>query len=204
MKDDTAPREAEPDLLKVSKFLSFVLRHRPEEIDLTLNKEGWAKTADLLDKAQRAGVHLTQGLLEEIVRSDKKGRYGLSEDGSRIRAVQGHSSSQVALSMKKTVPPRALYHGTAARHLAAIQKEGLVPQSRHHVHLSADVDTAITVGMRHAKKHSELVILVVDCNSMLTDGGEFFMAENGVWLANAVPAKYISTVPLPDRSKRRG
>lgn len=190
------------NLLKVSKFLSFVLRHRPEEIGLTLDKEGWASTADLIEKARRADVHLTQELLEEVVRTDDKGRYGLSSDRSRIRAVQGHSSLLVALSMKKTVPPLVLYHGTAARYMPAIQKEGLVPQSRHHVHLSADVETAQAVGLRHAKRQSELVVLVVDCKTMLADGGEFFLAENGVWLVKAVPAKYLRALPQPSGRKR--
>ncbi|KWA84135.1 hypothetical protein WL29_22490 [Burkholderia ubonensis] len=202
MNKETGVAAAPADLLDASRFLSFVLRHRPEEIGLTLDKEGWANIEDLIAKAQQARKRLTRELIEAVVMTDNKGRYGLSADGSRIRAVQGHSSNQVALSITKTVPPVALYHGTASRYLPAILKEGLVPQSRHYVHLSADVETAAAVGLRHAKKQAEVVILTIDCKAMLAEGGEFFLAENGVWLAKAVPARFLKTEPPSAKAKR--
>ena len=171
---------------KTSKFLSYVLRHRPDEIGLTLDAEGWASVAELIEKSKSAGTVLTKELIEEIVRANDKQRFALSDDGSRIRAHQGHSV-KVELNLPPREPPELLYHGTATRFLDAIRKEGLKAMSRQHVHLSPDEQTAHKVGQRHGKP----VILTIKSGEMWRAGQLFFLSENGVWLTEKVETKYI-------------
>jgi putative RNA 2'-phosphotransferase len=175
-------------LVHTSKFLSLVLRHDPASVGLTLDDAGWVAVDDLLAAAARAGVALDRPLLERVVRENDKQRFALSPDGARIRANQGHSVP-VELGLTPTEPPETLYHGTAARNVEAILREGLRPGSRTHVHLSADEKTATTVGKRHG---GETVVLRVSAGAMHRAGHELYLSENGVWLAKTVPAEFIS------------
>ena len=122
---------------RLSKFLSLILRHKPQLIGLELDPQGWADTDDLLDKCNQFGKKLDKETLLHIVANDNKKRYSFSEDGSKIRASQGHSI-KVELGYTAQVPPRLLYHGTATRFLNSIMEEGLIKGKRHHVHLSAE------------------------------------------------------------------
>lgn len=175
---------------KVSKFLSYVLRHKPEEIGISLSKDGWVPVVKLIEatneKSEKNGFILDMSLLEVVVAEDKKGRYSFSENKELIRANQGHST-KVDLGLKNVVPPTILYHGTVEKVLPLIKKEGLKPMSRHAVHLSKDVETAKVVGSRRGKA----IILVVDSKSMFADGYKFQCSENGVWLTSEVPSRYI-------------
>lgn len=180
------------DLTKKSVFLSFVLRHKPEEIDINLDVDGWTNIETLITNANKRNHGLTRAMIETIVAEDKKGRYQISEDGSQIRAVQGHSTKQVDLTFTEKTPPPKLFHGTSKKFLTSIKKTGLQPQTRQYVHLSDDLQTAKTVGMRHAKVEQDLIILQIDTTSMLQDDYKFQLADNGVWLTKQVPFKYIS------------
>ena len=182
------------NLTKKSVFLSFVLRHKPEEIGITLDVEGWTDINTLIIKAGNRNEQFTKDMISQIVAEDKKGRYQISEDGSKIRAVQGHSTKSVDLTFTEKVPTTKLYHGTSKKYMASIEKGGLQPQTRQYVHLSADLKTAKTVGMRHAKSDNDLVILEIDTEQMVADKFKFYLADNGVWLATAVPYKYIIVV----------
>lgn len=174
------------DTLKsVSKFLSYILRHCPESIGLTLDAQGWALVDDVLEKAP-AKYGLTRELLNDVVVTNDKQRFKLSEDGAFIRASQGHSIP-VELNLSAMAPPDVLFHGTATRFLASIMASGLKVGQRQHVHLSADIPTAVAVGRRYGK----VVILTVDAAAMYTDGYAFYFSENGVWLSGEVPAKYL-------------
>lgn len=174
------------DHAKISRFLSYVLRHEPHAIGLSLDGQGWAAVDELIGKAQASGTPLDRETLFEIVSTSDKKRFTLSEDRHFIRAAQGHSV-EVDLGLPPVPPPDALFHGTAMRFLESILAEGLRPGSRRKVHLSADEATALKVGMRHGKP----VVLKVDSASMAKDGLAFWQAENGVWLTDAVPAKYL-------------
>ena len=169
---------------QTSKFMSLVLRHKPETIGLALDAEGWASVPDLLARMAAHGHRLSRAELEALVAQNDKKRFTL--DGDRIRAAQGHSI-EVALGLEPVTPPDVLYHGTASRFVAAIRVEGLTRQSRRHVHLSPDVATATSVGQRHGKPH----IFTVDTVRMVRDGHVFFQAENGVWLTERVPPDYL-------------
>jgi putative RNA 2'-phosphotransferase len=170
-----------------SKFLSFVLRHEPQSIGLTLDVEGWAEIDALIAAAAKHRRSLDRALIEHVVATSEKKRFALSADGARIRAVQGHSTSSVAMSLAPKVPPERLYHGTAQRFLTPIREQGLKPGSRHHVHLSEELGTATAVGQRHGTP----VVLIVEAGRMHAQGHVFHQAENGVWLTAAVPPQFL-------------
>lgn len=170
---------------KVSKFLSFVLRHKPEAINLELDTQGWAGISDLIEKAS-SEIPLTAELIKQFVVTNDKQRFSLSEDGQRIRANQGHSI-KVDLDLTPKTPPTNLYHGTATRFLPSILEKGLQPGQRHHVHLSIDIETATSVGQRYGKP----VILQVASGEMYQQGYVFFLSKNGVWLTECVPPELL-------------
>ena len=174
-------------LISVSKFLSLVLRHKPEAIGLVLDEAGWASVPALIALARKAGTHLSAEMISEVIASNDKQRFALSPDGQRIRANQGHSIP-VDLGLEPQQPPAVLYHGTATRFLDAILNEGLKPGNRQHVHLSPDEATASKVGKRHGKP----VILRVDTGLMYNDGHAFYQSQNGVWLTAHVPPTYLA------------
>ncbi len=174
------------NLARFSKFLSLVLRHRPDKIGVDLDKAGWAPVADLLAAAKRQGVNLTVEVLRQIVEQNDKKRFQLSEDGTKIRANQGHSIG-VELGLTPAKPPNLLFHGTAKHFVESIRKDGIARRRRDHVHLSADIVTAIKVGSRHGTP----VVLTVQAGRMQADGLQFFRSENGVWLTESVPSQYV-------------
>lgn len=176
----------DPALVRTSKFLSLVLRHRPEQIGITLDEAGWVDVEVLLAASARAGVRIDRAMLERVVAENDKQRFALSPDARRIRASQGHSV-RVELGLAPAPPPGVLYHGTADRFVAAIRREGLRPGRRTHVHLSGDEQTARAVGARHGAP----VVLRVQSGAMHAAGHAFYRAENGVWLADAVPPEFI-------------
>jgi putative RNA 2'-phosphotransferase len=174
-------------LVRFSKFISLVVRHQPEKYGLTLDEHGWAQIDDLIAVANRAGVPLTHAALQQIVAQNDKQRFAISEDGRAIRARQGHSIA-VDLELLPVEPPEQLYHGTAERFVPAILAQGLLRRSRQHVHLSADLPTAIKVGQRHGKP----VVFTVASGAMHHDGYHFYRSENGVWLVEVVPVAYLT------------
>jgi putative RNA 2'-phosphotransferase len=170
----------------LSKFLSFVLRHEPGAIGITLDRSGWVEIDHLLEQCRAHGKPLTRELLETIVATSPKQRFAISEDGRRIRASQGHSI-EVDLGYAPATPPAQLFHGTVPSSLASIRATGLQKRERHHVHLSPDVATARTVGMRRGTP----VVLRIAAGRMHGDGHVFFLSANGVWLTERVPPGYI-------------
>lgn len=177
---------ASPKDTSVSKLLSLVLRHEPGTIGITLDESGWTHVPALLDALSLHGKPIDRAELARIVRESDKQRFAFSEDGSKIRANQGHSV-QVELGYEARQPPELLFHGTVARFLDPIQREGLRKGERHHVHLSATRDLAATVG----KRRGAPVILEVTCGVMAREGFVFFVSTNGVWLTDHVPPRFL-------------
>ena len=173
-------------LQDTSKFISLILRHRPEVIGIPLDEHGWANVNDLI-----AGVARQQpfdaAMLDEIVATDAKQRYSFNADKTLIRANQGHSVA-VDVELEQKAPPMQLYHGTGEKYVSSIEAQGLLPRSRLYVHLSADMDTALKVGSRHGRP----VVYRIDAGRMARDGYLFYQSANGVWLTKAVPAAYLS------------
>ncbi|MDH3347421.1 MAG: RNA 2'-phosphotransferase [Desulfobulbaceae bacterium] len=170
-----------------SKFLSYILRHKPEVIELSLDEAGWAVVDELIFKAQRHGYGLDRDLIERVVVDNDKQRFCLNGDHSKIRANQGHSVV-VDLQLESQNPPSILFHGTAIRFLAGIMEQGLLAQERHHVHLSSNVAQAREVGRRHGKP----VVLSVAARHMVAAGHLFYLSRNGVWLTEHVPSQYLT------------
>lgn len=175
------------DKVQISRFLSYILRHAPESIGLTLDDQGWGEISKLIPLAQRNGTPLTLELIKDVVETNDKKRFAISsEDGLFIRAVQGHTL-KTTVDYQAITPPKILFHGTATRFIDSIFEQGLIPNGRQYVHLSQDYKTAVNVGSRHGKA----VVLTVDSEAMFSDGFEFYQADNGVWLTQAVPVKYL-------------
>ncbi|MEU1377144.1 RNA 2'-phosphotransferase [Streptomyces triculaminicus] len=170
--------------VRVSKYLSLHLRHQPESIGISLDAQGWVDVDVLLTAAAAHGFPVGRQELEHVVATNDKRRFAL--EGDRIRAQQGHSVA-VDLGLPAAEPPPYLYHGTVGRNVAAIRSEGLSPMNRHHVHLSADRETATRVGARRGKP----VVLAVDAAAMHAAGHVFRVTGNGVWLAERVPPRFL-------------
>lgn len=175
------------DLKKTSKHLSYLLRHKPESIGLELDSNGWANVAQLL-----LLTDISQDTLEEVVFTNDKQRFAFSPDGKMIRANQGHSVGGVELALNPTPPPEVLYHGTVSKFMESIQEQGLMKMNRHHVHLSATIDTAANVGSRRGKP----IVLNINASVMADEGFNFYLSNNGVWLTDEVPVKYIDIETL--------
>ena len=171
---------------KTSKFISLILRHKPETIGISLDEHGWANVDELISGIQKSRPFSMEDL-ERIVATDNKQRYSFNEDKSKIRANQGHSID-VDVELKEMTPPDVLYHGTGEKSVSFINKEGLKPMNRLYVHLSKDIETATKVGSRHGKS----VIYQIDCKTMVDDGYTFYYSENGVWLTKSVPEAYLT------------
>lgn len=170
-----------------SKFLSFVLRHEPGAVGITLDSGGWVEVNVLLDACAEHARPLSRAELDEVVATSPKQRFALSDDGQRIRANQGHSTA-VDLGYEPAEPPDVLFHGTVRRLLPSIRDKGLLRMERHHVHLSPDEATARAVGGRRGKP----VVLRIDARAMRVAGHAFFCTPNGVWLTDTVPSSFLA------------
>jgi putative RNA 2'-phosphotransferase len=175
---------------RISKFLSMVLRHKPENVGIVLDENGWTDVRVLLRQLNAHGQDVSLDVLKHVVDTNEKKRFAFNEDFSRIRANQGHSVA-VSLDYAPQEPPAALYHGTAEGFVASILATGLNKRSRHHVHLSTDITTATAVGQRQGKP----VVFVVSAGEMHKAGFEFFVSDNHVWLTDHVPAAYLKRLP---------
>lgn len=168
-----------------SKFISLILRHKPEVIGISLDEHGWANVDELIEGIAKQ-QHFDMAMLEEIVATDDKQRYSFNEDKMLIRANQGHSVS-VDVELEAVAPPKHLYHGTGEKYVALIEGQGLIPKSRLYVHLSSDYNTAEKVGSRHGKP----VVYRILAENMARDGYVFYKSVNGVWLTKIVPPQYF-------------
>lgn len=177
--------------VRLSRFISLILRHRPEAVGIQIERDGaWAEVDALMEGINKTGnYHIDRETLERIVASDRKGQYSFSPDGTKIRANQGHSID-VVIAMEHRTPPEYLYHGTAERFMESILEKGLLPGSRQYVHLSSDYETAVTVGYRHSKPDRP-VVLKVHAGQMAADGFDFMISDNGVWQIATVPPRYL-------------
>jgi len=174
--------------VRLSKRLSLVLRHRPETAGLTLDVNGWVPVADLI-----TALGVDRAELDLVVANNDKSRFAITRgtDGvERIRASQGHSRRvEVDLALEPAAPPAVLYHGTPAANRASILRDGLRPGTRHHVHLSMDVPTALVVGRRRS---ADVLVLRVAAGAMAAEGHVFHRSDNGVWLTAAVPPAHLT------------
>lgn len=176
------------DLTRISRFISLILRHKPETIGIELDGHGWADANELIK-----GVNTDFSTLERIVREDEKDRYSFNEDKTKIRANQGHSVN-VNVELEEKIPPDVLYHGTGQKYVDSINKTGLIPKTRLYVHMTEDLEVAKLTGQRHGK----LALYEIDAKQMTKDGIKFYESKNNVWLAKNVAAKYLRIISKND------
>lgn len=172
---------------KISKYLSYILRHNPGDIGVTPDQAGWVHVDTLLARSSKQGLTFSREELEEVVNRSSKQRFALSEDGAYIRANYGHSID-IDPGYTPKEPPEKLYHGTASRNLRSIREKGLHSGNRQYVHLSVTRDDAIAVGQRHGRP----VVLTIHSLKMFEEGISFYQSESGIWLTKRVPPEYIT------------
>ena len=177
---------SDKQITSISKFLSLVLRHQPEIIGIQLDQNGWADVAELIEKSNNYGVKFDKETLNHIVETNAKKRFAFNDTFDKIRASQGHSI-EIDLGYTNQMPPKILYHGTGEKSVQSIIDTGLEKRSRQHVHLSSDIETAIKVGERHGVPF----VFKVLAEQMYSDNFQFFISDNGVWLTDNVPTKYL-------------
>ncbi|MHC5218186.1 RNA 2'-phosphotransferase [Enterococcus sp. LJL128] len=174
---------------KISKTISYALRHKPEEFDLILDEEGYVAVKRFIEKMNcKENLGLTEELLLSLLaRSDKK-RWEIKDE--KIRAIYGHS---IKKKIEKTaaVPPQFLYHGTAHRFTASILEQGLIPKERQYVHLSSDIETAVAVGKRRDRSP---VLFKVNAEAAFQDGIKFYREPEEIWLSDRIPADYLQII----------
>lgn len=177
---------SQKQLTHISKFLSLVLRHKPETIGIQLDQNGWINVNELIAKSNKYGIQFDRETLNHIVATNAKKRFAFNDKFDKIRASQGHSI-EIELGYQNQKPPEILYHGTSEKSVHSIMENGLEKRNRQHVHSSSDIETAINVGQRHGKP----IVLIVLAEKMFKDNFQFFISENGVWLTDNVPTKYL-------------
>lgn len=177
------------NLQNISRYMSLILRHKPEIIDISLDEHGWAVVDDLISGIAKNNKGFDMATLEEIVKTDNKQRYSFNDDKTLIRANQGHSIP-VDVELEEKEPPEFLYHGTGKKYVSSILEQGLIPKSRLYVHLSKDIETAKNVGRRHGKE----VVYKIAAHEMYQDGYKFYLSVNGIWLAKGVPLQYMQAI----------
>ncbi|WP_199322606.1 MULTISPECIES: RNA 2'-phosphotransferase [Calothrix] len=176
-------------LIKISKFLSKYLRHQPESLGIKLESGGWVNVQELLLACAKHQFPITLRELQEVVANNDKKRFSFDSTGTMIRANQGHSV-EVDLQLEPVTPPNVLYHGTGHKSVESIMQTGIAKMLRHHVHLSANIATAKTVGARHGRP----VVFAIDAASMYQAGYQFYCSDNGVWLVDNVPPEYLQII----------
>ena len=177
-------------LTDISRYISLILRHKPEVIGIKLDEHGWADVQQLISGIKKTrNKSFNMDMLEEIVQTDNKQRYSFNDDKTLIRANQGHSV-KVDVELEEKAPPEFLWHGTGEKYVQSIDAVGLMPKGRLYVHLSKDEDTALNVGKRHGKP----VIYKVLSGQMSKDGFRFYLSKNGVWLIKEVPVRYLQKI----------
>lgn len=174
------------NLNNISKYMSLILRHKPDVIGISLDEHGWGNVDELIHGIADNNVGFNMEMLEKIVRTDDKQRYSFNNDKTLIRANQGHSIP-VDVELEEKEPPEYLYHGTGEKYAESIDQQGLIPKSRLYVHLSKDIATAENVGKRHGKE----IVYSVHSGRMYRDGYKFYLSANGVWLTKKVPVEYL-------------
>ncbi len=177
---------SDKQLTNISKFLSLVLRHQPEKIGIQLDQNGWTDVKDLIEKANNSGVNFDRETLNHIVETNAKKRFAFNDTFDKIRASQGHSV-EIELGYTNQKPPKILYHGTGEKSVQSIIDTGLEKRNRQYVHLSSDIESAIKVGQRQGKPF----VFKVLAEQMYNDNFQFFISDNGVWLTDNVPTKYL-------------
>lgn len=173
------------DFIQLSKTVAHALRHEPQSYNLNLDNEGWVLLSDLVIALNSKGIQVDEFCINKMVELSEKKRYQILN--GKIRAYYGHSIEN-KISKYPVEPPEFLYHGTVQNNLIDILEKGLLRMERQYVHLSIDRSTAAMVGRR---KKGDLVILTIKAKEAFLNNIQFYKEENGIWLSDLIPSKYI-------------
>lgn len=173
------------DILKLSKEVSYAIRHAPHEYELELDKDGWVEVHQLLEALRETDQwrNIQEEHLFSVINTSEKKRHEILD--GRIRALYGHSVPQ-KITKEIKQPPDFLYHGTARRLVSSIKEHGLLPKGRQYVHLSVDVETALQVGKR---RDEQPILLKINARKAWDHGTIFYIGNEKVWLADAISEK---------------
>ena len=173
---------------KLSKEVSYALRHAPWEYELEIDEQGWVSVVQLLGALHEdeKWENLGEEDLQHMIDNSEKKRHEISD--GKIRAFYGHSIP-IKITKEEKEPPELLYHGTAKRFFPLIIETGLLTKKRQYVHLSQDIETAFAVGKRHDEKPIILEICALDA---WKNGVKFYYGNEKVWLADEIPSKFIT------------
>lgn len=172
---------------RLSRFLSFLLRHHPANYPLRFDRQGFVSWPELVAVVQERFPDIQEEEIRGVIDGSEKRRFEIR--GDRVRATYGHSFP-VDLGLESVAPPPRLYHGTARDLAETILREGLKPRGRQHVHLSASLQEALAVGQR---RDPSPAVIVVDAEAAHA-GGVLFYQSGPLYLAKEVPAKFLSLV----------
>lgn len=178
---------------KLSKTVSYILRHHPEDFNLKPAADASVKTGELLAALKNKFKDLTKADLIELVKNDPKGRFSFLDDKERIRANYGHSIEGVNPDYQAVKPPQILYHGTTPGAKDKILTYGLKPMGRNYVHLSVGVKEAKKVACRRTEQP---VIFKVEALKACQDGQSFYKTAEDIYLTDKVSADYLSLLKM--------
>ena len=186
----------ESKLEALSKFLTLILRHKPDILGIQLDKRGFVNLDILVERIKKVKNFswVTKRDILSLVESDEKGRFEIKKANKNllIRARYGHNINlDIEIEYEKVEPGsiKYLFHGTNSKVLPWILKEGLMPMARKYVHLSPTPEDAYMVGSR---RRGKVVILKIDVERYLKDGGIIWKATDKVYLAKHIPPQYLS------------
>lgn len=173
---------------KLSKEVSYALRHAPWEYELEMDEQGWVPIEQLTLTLRfcKEGHMLHEQDFARMIELSNKKRFEVLD--GKIRALYGHSIPH-KINKSAAVPPALLYHGTSRTIVDQIRREGLRPMARQYVHLSADPETARAVGRR---KDSSPVLLIIDALKAASEGTLFYHGNHTIWLADYISPHYIN------------
>ncbi len=168
-------------LTKVSKYISYLLRHNPENLDM--DNEGFVDLDELILKLQEK-YDVDKRFIKAIVNSPNP-RFEVANN--KIRALYGHTVDVDSARTEDTLAA-VLYHGTTLEAAARILRDGLKPMRRQWVHVSPTKDIARDVGGRRT---ANPVILEVDAKAARDEGIRFYKVTETVFLCSEVPPRYV-------------
>lgn len=166
--------------------MSYVLRHSPDEFGLVLSSDGSVPVNELLSAFNSKGYFYTYEDIESVMRLPGKKRFKL--ENGRIMAYYGHSV-KTEVVREEVVPPLKLFHATSHNAIETILKEGLLPMTRQHVHLSATRETALLAGRRRDKNP---ILLKIDALNAFKAGVKFYKGNEDVFLSDSIPSEFIA------------
>jgi putative RNA 2'-phosphotransferase len=173
-------------LVRISKLLSLILRHKPEQFGVLLDPEGFAPIEDVLRAMRESIPNICVDDVHQVVGTLEPDKARFSIVGSDIRANYGHSLSQ-RIAQQRVVPPEILLHGTSQHAVSSIRAGGIRPMRRQYVHLTTNPDLAARVGSRHGKAQ----VLEIDALRASKSGVAFYRANESFWLTDFVAPEFI-------------